>query len=279
MYCRVVVVNAIVCRHCIFIVEMNANDYGGGGIGIISGGGESPLSSIAGRRTRSLSPDADCFVRGRMAAFSLESHHPSFSLSMVHNNNNNSGGSSSAAGYDNDANKAVERPECRESNVRWMLDALESSNVRFDVGWEDRYEDWYMFGEMTSYRRVYVDQKPMIIKFVEDSTLSCCLLFYEGKMPRAIYSRGEFWERMATFENGKNGDANNMSGREGGELYSSMDTLIDVSDAPTTTTIGDVPDLIQHTPSLLVLHEGAEFDHGEEALAIGAALSHCLSMG
>jgi hypothetical protein len=272
---------------------MNANDYGG--IGIISGGGGgSPLSSIAGRRTRSLSPDGDCFVRGRMAAFSLESHHPSFSLSMMHNNNNTGGGSSSSssAGYDdNDANKAVERPECRESNVRWMLDALESSNVRFDVGWEDRYEDWYMFGEMTSYRRVYVDQKPMVIKFVEDSTLSCCLLFYEGRMPRAIYSRDEFWERMATFENRKNGGANNnknMSGREGEELYSSMDTLIDISDVPTTTTtpIGVVPDLLiqhhHHTPSLLVVLPeggGAEFDQGEEASAIGAALSHCLSMG
>ena len=108
---------------------MNVSD-GGCGIGIISGGG-SPLSSIAGRRTCSLSPDinGDCFVRGRMAAFSLESH-PSSCLSraqeLIY-----SGGSSGY--YDDDANKEVERPELRASNVQWMLDALESSNVRFDV--------------------------------------------------------------------------------------------------------------------------------------------------
>ena len=71
-----------------------------------------------------------------------------------------------------------------------------------------------------------------------------------------------------------NDDVNNMSWCKGEELYSSMDKLIDISDIPTVEV---VPDLIQLTP--LHEEEEAEFDHGEETSALGAALSRCLSMG
>ncbi len=67
-----------------------------------------------------------------------------------------------------------------QDKVTAMLAYLKHS-FAYDTGWDDRHEDWYWNGEMTSWRKVtFPTTGAVVFKFVEDYAitfpLSCALL-------------------------------------------------------------------------------------------------------
>ncbi len=77
-----------------------------------------------------------------------------------------------------------------QAKVAAMLEYLETT-FECETGWEDRYEDWYYNGEMTTWRRVaFPRDRTVIFKFVEDRAMSCCVV---GLAPvRIVYELQDF---------------------------------------------------------------------------------------
>jgi hypothetical protein len=90
------------------------------------------------------------------------------------------------------------KPE-RHAAVSDMLAHFEDT-FDYTTGWDGCHEDWYVDGEMTSWRRI---QHPVVgevtYKFVEDGRHSCCCVRL-GEQNAIIYTRAEYDAVLASFE-------------------------------------------------------------------------------
>lgn len=85
-------------------------------------------------------------------------------------------------------------PGCEPlDSVVWMLRHFEE-NHNWETGWDERHEDWYIDGEMTSWRR-FTHPKAGIVtfKFVEDKKCSCCCV-YAKDWNRIVYTKEAYMD-------------------------------------------------------------------------------------
>jgi hypothetical protein len=91
-------------------------------------------------------------------------------------------------------------PGCEPlDSVVWMLHHLED-NCNWETGWDERHEDWYFDGEMTSWRR-FTHPKAGIVtfKFVEDKQHSCCCVS-ANDWGRIVHTKKEYLDVLALLD-------------------------------------------------------------------------------
>lgn len=72
-----------------------------------------------------------------------------------------------------------------------MLEHLEDT-FEYTTGWDYAHEDWYLNGEMTSWRRIqHPKAGEVTFKFVEDGDCSCCCVWTETRHA-ILYTRKEY---------------------------------------------------------------------------------------
>jgi hypothetical protein len=85
-------------------------------------------------------------------------------------------------------------PECdRLDSIVWMLHHFEE-NHDWETGWDDRHEDWYFDGEMTSWRRFTHPRAGIVtFKFVEDKETSFCRVSAKD-WSRIVYTQAAYMD-------------------------------------------------------------------------------------
>ena len=104
-------------------------------------------------------------------------------------------------------NPAPSKTGCaRHDAVVSMLHHLEST-YKWETGWDDRHEDTYWDGEMTSFRRIAVLGRVVSFIFVEDQMRSYCYISDGGKLAKnyTATTKEQYDEIMTALEE-KGGD-------------------------------------------------------------------------
>lgn len=87
----------------------------------------------------------------------------------------------------------------RQDAVTLMLDILQEK-FKWESGWDDRHEDHYDSGEMTSYRRIeHRVMKDNMFIFIEYGALSACMIYAAGECLHTTEVE-EFNEAVAAFD-------------------------------------------------------------------------------
>ncbi len=89
---------------------------------------------------------------------------------------------------------AEDTPGCDPlESVVWMLRHFEE-NHDWETSWDDRHEDWYFDGEMTSWRRFTHPKAGMVtFKFVEDKGNSFCRVSAK-EWSRIVYTKEAYMD-------------------------------------------------------------------------------------
>ena len=97
----------------------------------------------------------------------------------------------------------------RHDAVVTMLHHLEST-YKWETSWDDRHEDMYWEGEMTSHRRIVLPRKDtssdenriVTFIFVEDKKSSYCYLYTDDGEHCSLLTKEDYDEVMAALEEG-----------------------------------------------------------------------------